>query len=243
MNIIKLDAIDSTNNFLKELAKKQDLNNFTVVVAKNQTQGKGQMGTTWNSQSGKNLIMSVLVKNVLKNTEEIFHLNVAIALSVIQVLEEFNLPKLSIKWPNDIMSDVKKICGILIENSFKSDKTIESVVGIGLNVNQKEFDNLPKASSITLIMQQEFDLDLILNRLLFCIENNCNLIASNNEAKLWNDFHKYLFKLNVPMTFEDANNKRFMGIIQGVTSEGKLQMIVEDDSIKTFGIKEIQMLY
>lgn len=243
MNLIKLDAIDSTNDFLKELSKKQVVENFTAIFAKNQTKGKGQMGSTWDSESGKNLIMSVLVKDVLKDVDEIFHLNVAITLSVIQVLEEFNLPKLSIKWPNDIMSDTKKLCGILIENSFKSDTKIESVVGIGLNVNQKAFDNLPKATSMLVVMNKEFDLDVVLNRMIFFIKKNCSLILSNQEDKLWNDFHKYLFKINVPMPFEDANQNRFMGIIQGVTNDGKLQLILEDDSIETYGIKEIQMLY
>ncbi len=243
MNVIKLDAIDSTNDFLKELSKKQVVENFTVVVAKNQTKGKGQMGSSWDSESGKNLIMSILIKDILRNIDEIFHLNVAVALSVVHVLEEFNLPKLSIKWPNDIMSDTKKLCGILIENSFKSDSKIESVVGIGLNINQKAFNNLPKAASMLVVMQRDFDLDVILNRLIFQIKKNCSLIVSNQEDKLWNDFHNYLFKMNVPMPFEDANKIRFMGIIQGITNEGKLQLILEDDSIKTFGIKEIQMLY
>jgi len=243
MNVIKLDAIDSTNDFLKELSKKQVVTNFTVVVAKNQTKGKGQMGASWDSESGKNLIMSVLITDILNNTDEIFHLNVAVALSVVQVLEEFKIPKLSIKWPNDIMSDTKKLCGILIENSFKSDSKIESVVGIGLNVNQKSFEHLPKASSMAVVMQEAFDLDAILNRMLFYIKKNCSLIVSHQETTLWNDFHKYLFKMNVPMPFEDANTNRFMGIIQGVTADGKLMVLLEDDAVKTYGIKEIQMLY
>jgi len=243
MNIIKLNAIDSTNDFLKELSKKQVLENFSVIVTKNQSNGKGQMGATWDSEVGKNLIMSVLVKDILSNIEEIFHLNVAVALSVVQVLEKLNIPKLSIKWPNDILSDTKKLCGILIENTIKSDSKIESVVGIGLNVNQNKFNNLPKASSLYVVMQKEFNIDILLNRIIFQIKKNCSLILSNQEEKLWKEFHKYLFKLNVPMPFEDADKNRFMGIIQLVTKDGKLQVVFEDDSVKNFGIKEIQMLY
>ena len=243
MNLIKLDAIDSTNDFLKEMSRNQVVENFVVVVAKSQTKGKGQMGSSWNSEAGKNLIMSILIKDILNNIEEIFHLNVAIALAVIQVLEQFNLPKLSIKWPNDIMSDNKKLCGILIENSFKSDNKIESIVGIGLNVNQNTFVNLPKASSMCKVMRNEFDLDLILEKITFQIKKNCGLILSNQNVQIWNDFHKYLFKINVPMPFEDGNHNRFMGIIQGVTNDGMLELMLEDDSIKTFGIKEIQMLF
>ena len=243
MNLIKLDAIDSTNNFLKEMSRNQIMENFTTVVAQRQTKGKGQMGSTWNSEVGKNLIMSILVKDLLVDIEEIFHLNVAIALSVIQVLQQYNLSKLSIKWPNDIMSDNKKLCGILIENSFKSDSKIDSIVGIGLNVNQKTFDNLPKASSMAVIMNKEFDLDLILEKMVFQIKKNCGLILSNQSVDLWNDFHKYLFKISIPMPFQDINKNQFMGIIQGVTNEGLLELMLEDDSIKTYGIKEIQMLF
>lgn len=243
MNIIKLDAIDSTNDFLKEISKKQVVDNFTIVVAKTQTKGKGQMGSTWDSESGKNLIMSVLVKDVLNDVSEIFHLNIAVALSIIQLLEEYNLPKLSIKWPNDIMSDNRKLCGILIENSFKSDNKIESIVGIGLNVNQKNFDKLPKASSMAVVMNNEFALDTLIEKAIFHLKKNCSLIIANQEVQLWNDFHKYLFKINTPMPFEDANQNRFMGIIQGVTDDGKLKLLLEDDSTITYSIKEIQMLF
>ncbi|WP_396211954.1 biotin--[acetyl-CoA-carboxylase] ligase [Flavobacterium sp.] len=243
MKLIKLGAIDSTNDYLKSLSSKNVLENFTVITAQSQHKGRGQMGASWISEAGKNLIMSVLVKDVLKNADEIFHLNVAVASAVIQSLAECNLPNLSIKWPNDIMSDNKKVCGILVENSFKSDSKIESIVGIGLNVNQTSFDNLPKASSMASIMSKEFDLDTIVESIIFHIKQNCNLILSNQAYKVWNDFHRYLFKINVPIPFEDVNQNRFMGIIQGVTNDGKLEVLLEDDSVKTYGIKEIQLLY
>lgn len=243
MNIIKLDAIDSTNDFLKDLSRNQLLENFTTVVAHNQTKGKGQMGATWNSEAGKNLIMSILIKDVLQHVDEIFHLNVAVALSVIQVLEAYDIPKLAIKWPNDILSDTKKMGGILIENSFKSDNTIESVVGIGLNVNQKDFQNLPKASSLALVKEQEFDIDSISERIIAQIQTNCIGIVSNSREELWNAYHRQLFRIYIPMPFEDFAKNQFMGIIQGVTSDGKLQVLLENDVVDTFGVKEIQMLY
>ena len=243
MSIIKLNAIDSTNDFLKVLSRNQSVDNFTTVVAQKQTNGKGQMGAVWQSEEGKNLIMSVLVKDVLQNVDEIFHLNIAVALSVIQVLEVFNIPNLSVKWPNDIMSDQKKICGILIENSIKSDTNVESIIGIGLNVNQLKFDNLPKASSMAVICEKEFDLDSILDLIIFQIKKNCSWILSQQSDKLWQEYHKKLFKINVPMAFEDVFQNKFMGIIQGVLTDGRLQVLLEDDSIKSYGIKEIQILF
>ena len=86
MKLIKLDAIDSTNEFLKGLANKQELENFTVVTAENQTKGKGQMGAVWPSEAGKNLIMSVLVKDFLSDIEQVYNLNIAVSLAVIEAL-------------------------------------------------------------------------------------------------------------------------------------------------------------
>ncbi|MBC7525757.1 MAG: biotin--[acetyl-CoA-carboxylase] ligase [Flavobacterium sp.] len=243
MNLIKLDAIDSTNDFLKLLNRNQELENYTVVTAQNQTNGKGQMGNSWISESGKNLIMSILIKDVLCNINQIFDLNVALSLAVFQALENFLIPNLSIKWSNDIMSDSKKIGGILIENSFKSNTKIESVVGIGLNVNQIDFSELPNASSLSNIMKRDFNLDDLIASIYQQIKENSKLISSNKTDILWENYLSKLFKINVPMAFEDANKNRFMGIINTVTRDGKLQIILEDDAVKHFKIKEITMLY
>ena len=243
MNIIKLDAIDSTNDFLKELSRNQVVENFSVVTAINQTKGKGQMGSVWQSELGKNLTMSILVKDVLRSITEIYNLNIAVSLGVFQALEELNIPKLSIKWPNDIMSDTKKIGGILIENGIKTDSRIESVVGIGLNVNQTDFIHLPNASSLAIVADSEFDLDEVVSKIHFQIKKNCALLVSGQSEILWGKFHQVLFKIGVPMPFEDVQKNRFMGIILKVSDEGKLEVLLEDDSLKTFGIKEIMMLY
>lgn len=242
MSVIKLSAIDSTNDYLKELSRNQIVENFTTVVANKQTKGRGQMGSAWVSEEGKNLITSILIKDILQEVDEIFHLNVAVALSIFEVLKANDLPNLAIKWPNDIMSEQKKIAGILIENSIKSDGKIESVVGIGLNVNQKSFENLPKASSMSLITNSEFDLDDILNQIIFQIKKNCGYILTKKSERLWQDYHNNLYKINVPLAFEDANQHKFMGIIQGVSTNGLLEIKLENDSIKRFGIKEVQIL-
>ena len=119
MHIIKLNAIDSTNSYLKELTSKQTVENFTVVMAENQTNGRGQRGANWEVETGKNLTFSVLIKDVLLNFEEVFNLYVVVAVSLFQTFIKLKIPDLSIKWANDILSDKKKICGILIENQFE----------------------------------------------------------------------------------------------------------------------------
>ena len=164
MKLIKLDAIDSTNEFLKGLSSKQNIENFTVVSAENQFKGKGQRGAVWSSEASKNLVMSILIKDFLSDITQIFNLNIAVSLAVMEALESLNIPNLSIKWPNDIMSYNKKIGGILIENVIKSDGTINSVVGLGLNVNQINFENLPKASSMAVIAGKQFNKEEVLLR-------------------------------------------------------------------------------
>ena len=242
MKLIKLDAIDSTNEFLKGLSNNQIVENFTVVTAENQTKGKGQMGAVWNSEPSKNLIMSVLVSNFVTNSIQIFDINIAVSVAVIQVLKDFDIPELSIKWPNDIMSYSKKIGGILIENSIKSDGSINSIVGLGLNVNQTHFENLPKASSLSLICNSTFNKEEILLKIIEKLEQNIQNWNQNSNL-FWSDYTNTLFKKGIPMPFEDQKKLNFMGIIQGVSSIGKLEILLENDSIAEFDIKEIQMLY
>ncbi|TDP00161.1 biotin--[acetyl-CoA-carboxylase] ligase [Flavobacterium sp. 245] len=246
MKLIKLDAIDSTNDFLKALASQDELDNFTVVTAENQTKGKGQMGAKWQSESGKNLIMSALVKEFIYNNEQVFNLSLIVSLSVIEVLKSLNIPDLSIKWPNDIMSYNKKIGGILIENTIKSDGRIVSVVGLGLNVNQTNFDELPNASSLAVILGSSINKDILPELIIEKIKQKIGSWTVS-ASFFWEDYFNSLFRKGVPMPFRNldpnSSGQNFMGIIQGVSSIGKLQVLLEDDSVSEFDIKEVQMLY
>jgi BirA family transcriptional regulator, biotin operon repressor / biotin---[acetyl-CoA-carboxylase] ligase len=236
MKLIKLDAIDSTNDFLKGLSNNQSVENFTVVTAETQTKGKGQMGSVWASEPSKNLIISVLVSDFLFDINSIFDINIVVSTTIIQVLQDFQIPQLSIKWPNDIMSYNKKIGGILIENSIKTDGTINSIVGLGLNVNQTNFENLPKASSLAVVCNAPFDKEIILVKFVKKLEQNI-LLWKKNRAETWSDYKNMLFKKGVPMPFVDKTELNFMGIIQDVTSTGKLQILLKNDSISEFEIK------
>jgi BirA family biotin operon repressor/biotin-[acetyl-CoA-carboxylase] ligase len=243
MHIIKLPAIDSTNSYLKELTMKQSVENFTIVVAENQTNGRGQRGANWEVEGGKNLTFSVLIKEVLINFEEVFNLNVVVVVSLFQTFSNLKIPNLAIKWANDILADKKKICGILIENQFKSNSEIFSVIGIGINVNQENFINLPQASSLKLISGKEWNKDEVLLTFLNQFQKNINLYKNEGANYFWEVYHENLFKKNVPMAFEDNFNTKFMGIIKQVLPNGLLQIELEDDSLQLFDIKEVKMLY
>lgn len=243
MNIIKLSAIESTNSFLKELIMNQYVENFTIISTENQTKGKGQVGAVWDSEAGKNLTFSVLVKDVVVESASVFILNTLVSISIIKALEKFKINNLAIKWPNDILSEQKKIAGILIENIFKGNNEIISIVGIGLNVNQLYFENLPQASSLAILNNKEFDENLILIEICHQLKFHCAQISNNVKKDFWEEYHNYLFKNNIPSVFLDVDNHQFMGIIKGVSKFGKLQVMLEDDSLKEFDLKEIKMLY
>jgi BirA family biotin operon repressor/biotin-[acetyl-CoA-carboxylase] ligase len=242
MNIIKLSAINSTNDYLKQLTAAGVVQNFTLVSAESQTHGRGQMGAAWKAEPGKNLTFSLLVKDVLPDVSSIFNLNVLVAVSIVQALQHFELPKLSIKWPNDILTGNKKLGGILIENTVKPNGTIHSIIGIGLNVNQLDFEGLPKASSMAVVAGHEFDKHTVMMSVANTITANLEKLAVGSSQFFWDAYHTFLFKKDIPMPFE-KDGKKFMGIIQHVTATGQLAVLLEDDTLAEYNVKEMQLLY
>ncbi len=243
MHIIKLSATASTNDFLKQLNSTQKLEDYTVIITEHQTQGKGQRGSQWSVNPHKNLTFSILITNMLTQNASIFDLNIAISTAIIQALNKLEIPKLNIKWPNDILSEGKKIAGILIENNISSSGSISSVVGIGLNVNQIHFENLPQASSLKNITQKEFDKEKVMLEIVKQIKKNCELITSHQTDNLWEDYHNCLFKKDIPTVFEYPTGAKCMGIIKQVLPNGKIQILLEDSSVKEFDLKEVKMIY
>lgn len=243
MNIIKLNATNSTNDYLKDLMRKQFVDNFTVIVTKNQEKGRGQRDSEWYSEVGKNLTFSVLIRDLIVRPSELFSLNVAVAISVLESLNILTRTKSAVKWPNDIMADNKKVAGILIENAIQQSGEIFSIIGIGLNINQIEFKGLKSVTSLKLLEKKEFDLDEVLRIVLEKLQQNIALVRTQKSNLLWDEYLSNLFKKEIPTTFEDSNQQKFMGIIKGVSLNGQLEVLLEDDSIKNFGVKEIKMLY
>lgn len=242
MRIIKLNAIDSTNSFLKEMICNEDVADYTVVIAEYQTNGRGQMGTNWDSDRGKNLIFSMFKDLRLHEVEFPFYISMAISLAILKTLKTLNIPHLSIKWPNDILSVDKKICGILIENVIKN-KLNSTIIGIGINVNQTEFNNLPQASSLKNITGVHYNLDEILHRIIKHIKEYSKLLQQGEYDAVKNEYEANLFRKNKPSTFKNTEGDLFSGFIKGVTKYGKLQVLLEDEIVKKFDLKEITLMY
>jgi BirA family biotin operon repressor/biotin-[acetyl-CoA-carboxylase] ligase len=164
--IISLEQVTSTNDYLKQYYK--SLDSDTVVVAKSQSKGRGRNGHTWVSPDG-NLYFSMLKKN--KSRQDLFFEMMNVSVSIIKVLEDYNV-KAYIKYPNDIIVSRKKIAGILMESKGFEDLDY-LIIGVGLNINQKDFGDLKrKASSLFLETGEDFDVNEILNKFLTYYEDD-----------------------------------------------------------------------
>ncbi|SMC31806.1 biotin--[acetyl-CoA-carboxylase] ligase [Cellulophaga tyrosinoxydans] len=243
MQIIKLDAIDSTNLYLKNLMSSLQARDYTVVVANTQTKGRGQMGTIWDSESGKNLTFSVLKLFKTFEVKHQFLLNIATSLAVYTTLNDMQIPDLKIKWPNDILSGNNKICGILIENILSGTKIQASVIGIGLNINQIEFNNLVNVSSLKLLTGIHYNLDEVLLNFMKNLEQLFETILTGKELELKQLYLKVLFKKDKVSTFKNDADQMFTGIIRNVNDNGKLLVEKEDEIFQEFDLKEIKLLY
>ncbi|MFV0248419.1 MAG: biotin--[acetyl-CoA-carboxylase] ligase [Tenacibaculum sp.] len=240
LKIIKLNAIDSTNLFLKKMAENSLLENYTTVLADEQNFGTGQRNTKWVSERGKNLICSVFVKLKQLYACNQRYLNFAVSISIYELLSELGLPKLTVKWPNDILTAGIKLCGILVENKIKGNKIQWSVIGIGLNVNQSFKDIIDfEATSIKDVLKKEFDLSQILSNLLIKLRVNISYLSDNEFEILEQKYLNVLYKKNITTVFKTKHEVLFEGKIIGVSKEGKLQIKLSDKTVKEFGIKEV----
>ena len=254
-DIIWLESVDSTN---KEAQRRiSDIDNLSVLSAKQQTEGRGQRGNTWSSESGKNLLFSVVMKfsdSIFDgkflpaiNSHDQFVISETAALSVVDLLAE-NDTEAKIKWPNDIYVGDRKICGILIENSLKGNSLSHSILGIGLNVNQTSFDpSLPNPTSITLETGRTYDLRSLLERYMeiFChyLSRYCN--PHGGYARLRKLYLSQLWRNGETSDFIDRTRKqeyKFKGTIEGLSDIGHLIIKTEEGELREFSFQEISFI-
>ncbi|TMM56087.1 biotin--[acetyl-CoA-carboxylase] ligase [Maribacter algarum] len=243
MLIVKLDATDSTNRYLKELLLSEEAEDFTVVTAKEQLHGRGQRGAKWESESGKNLTISVLKKFKQFPISNQFMLNVCVSLAVLDTLNGLRIPDLTVKWPNDILSGTSKICGILIENMLNGSQIQTSIIGVGLNVNQQTFNTLSNASSLKLLLGRTLNLEEVLHQVLNNLKTNFLRLEEGLNNELWRRYESKLFRKDKPSTFKDAQGNLFMGFIRKISPQGKLVVELEDAVFQEFDLKEIKLQY
>src|SRR5690606_8606593 len=189
-----------------------------------------------------------LTFSVLKNFKKLmaidqFHINICVSLAIYEALSQINVPDLMIKWPNDIMSGRHKICGILIENVLSGPDINSSIIGIGLNVNQLTFKNLPDVSSLKLLTGITFDLDELLFLIIDRLKINLGTIMDDDFEALKSSYGNKLFRKDKPSTFKNGKGELFMGFIKGVSDCGKLLILLEDDILQEFDLKQVRLLF
>ncbi len=237
MDLIIFDTLPNTNEFLMEMSKK-DANSWTVIYAKNQTKGKGYAGNEWKVIVGENLTFSFLLKTAY-SFQELIYFNQWISNTICSFLKQFSA-NVKVKWPNDIILNNKKVCGILIEN-HRTNGVMNSVIGIGINVNQTDFNHLPKAISLNIATDKKYDIEEILTDLMRGFEKEFSILEQKRFDLIHETYLENLFKKDETSSFR-LNNQSIDGIIRDVNEAGNL--IVEiDEKRKEFKHKEIELLF
>ncbi len=243
MEYIKVLAIDSTNTELKRRLHQNLLAENTCLVAKHQQKGRGQRGMTWHVDSGMNLTFSILLKEIALQSNCNFKLNALVSVAIASVLNrKLKDTIFCVKWPNDILAGNQKVCGILIENILKGSQVQHSVIGIGLNVNQTAFKNLPKATSLKLLTGKLFDLDKLLKELTQAVEQQVYDGIEQPYEEVLANYESHLFRKGVPSTFLFKDGSQQTGIIIGVSLSGCLRVKLAE-GIQDFKLKELQLIY
>jgi len=236
-NSFAFEQLDSTNDWLLEQCNEASLMEGLVVRAIDQKKGKGQRGALWLSQSDKSLCFSILLKPKFLSTSQNFQLSLCVALGVYDCLSELR-PGFSIKWPNDIYFENKKIAGILIENQFRKSTYQNAVVGIGLNINQNKFNALPNAISLKQILGIELTIESVLERLCETIEARYLQLRSGKHLKQKSDYLSHLFRFDKWDRYK-IGEELFLAKIVDVLPNGRLCLNFENGSINDYDIKEV----
>lgn len=245
MTVIELDESPSTNTYLASIAA--DLPHGTVVSARRQTAGRGQRGNSWESAPGENITMSMLLRPEGLHPSRQFVISRAVSLAITGVLRRY-MPAsaVRVKWPNDIYVDDRKICGILIENVISSASIRQSVVGIGINVNQRRFlSDAPNPVSMAQVTGRSFDLRPLTEEFCRAILDEVDMalaaelsgegtdaLARRYFASLWRAEGFYPYRDNLRGEMIEAR-------IAAVAPDGILTLELRGGERRDFAFKEV----
>ena len=238
---IKVSQTASTNTYLSRLAA--TLPGGTVIYTPCQTAGRGQKGNSWESEDGKNLTFSMLIKRPPVKARDQFYLSEAASIAVVEALAAEAGDGFSVKWPNDVYWQDKKICGMLIENSLDGADIATSIIGIGININQERFlSDAPNPVSLTLITGREHDLMALLKRVCARIEQLVDGLDDDNaRANLHQRYMAALYRNDGAMhPYEDAKGCRFMATVAGIAPDGTLTLLHDDGTRHDYLFKEVR---
>ena len=234
--IVYFKTIDSTNN----IAKKTDCTEGTVFIAETQTQGRGRLGRNWTSEKNSGIYMSIVLTPKIPY-EHISRITLVTGLAVCDVLTEIYKLPFKIKWPNDIVIEGKKVCGILVEGIIDIDN-VKVINGIGINVNNKNFiDDLKnKATSLYILTKKKNDRTKILNRFFEVFEKYYNEFLNNGITNILNKYTELCVTLNREVTIVE-NNKETNATAEGITPDGELIIKKQDGTTQSINSGEVSV--
>ena len=240
---------DSTNNYASGLiddistdSKKNGIENGTIIIAKEQTLGRGQAENIWESEKDKNLTLSIILFPKFLNADRQFMLSKVISLALTDFVKNY-AANVKIKWPNDIMLGQKKIGGILIQNSLCQNSISDSIVGIGLNVNQTEFENYcPSATSVKSEIGIDLNLDECLKMLCFFIDRRYQQLVDGEFEYIDNEYLSNLFQFQQFRLYK-SKGEFFTAKIIGVENMGNLILETEVGERLFFAFKEVGFVF
>jgi BirA family transcriptional regulator, biotin operon repressor / biotin---[acetyl-CoA-carboxylase] ligase len=238
--IIYLESVDSTNVYLKNLCSFEKPEEGTVILADYQTKGKGQGINSWYSMSGLNITMSMLFKPKL-NVSDHFFLSEFASLGIVDTLKDFGITS-SIKWPNDIYVGDRKIAGILIENSLQGNEIIQTIAGIGVNVNGTDFPSyIPNPVSMKMILQKNIEEQKVLEILIGNLLKRYMQVSGQQSALLHKEYNQFLYRSGQIAEFIE-NNELFQATIIEVKQTGELVIKKHDRQLYGYLHGEISFI-
>lgn len=240
-HIVSLPSCHSTNDLMAQMSAKKQLHEGAIIITKHQTKGKGQRGNQWDSPEGKNLTFSVFLKPNFLQAAQQFELNRMVSLALLDVVKNLSSEaKVFVKWPNDLILNKRKVAGILIENSINQSGISESIIGIGLNVNQTD-ELLPTASSLAKQFDKKIKLEKVLLDIVQRLEHYYLILRSGDFRFIHELYESKLYLKDKVAYFEDSIGK-FNGIIRRVHPDGVLEIEDESGIHKKYQFKEVRLL-
>lgn len=246
--LFRVDETDSTNRRIRETVlangqgQQQDAPGMAVLSADYQTAGRGQGTNTWESEKGKNLLFSVLAYPYRVPVQRQFLLSMAGALALKDVLDTYAGGGISLKWPNDIYWNDKKISGTLIETSLSGGHIKDCVFGVGLNVNQNAFPGtLPNPVSLRQIVGNDIDRDELLEKILVSFANYLKLAEEGAYADISALYHAALYRKEGFHIYSDREGA-FEAAIVEVEDNGQLVLRDREGHIREYAFKEVQFV-
>jgi BirA family biotin operon repressor/biotin-[acetyl-CoA-carboxylase] ligase len=213
-----------------------------IIWAEHQTKGRGQRGHSWHSTEGENITFSVVLEPRFLPIVEQFLLSEVVALALVETLAHYNIP-CRIKWTNDIYAKDNKIAGVLIEHSLSGDCIARTIVGIGLNINQRTFpDDIPNPTSMALERNASFDREEVLRNFATTLQRYYALLEQGNKEAIEAQYIATMYHLGEQHTYAYPCGERFRATIRGVRPSGELRLEHEDGIIREYAFKEVEFV-